>query len=157
MRLKAASNCQDSGYPLAFHFDPIFIYPGCEEDYEQVVKKLFNYISPNNIVWISLGTFRFMPDLKPIIEKRFDGLEIIYGEFIKGMDAKMRYFKPLRIQIYRKIISAIRFYAPNVLIYFCMEDEEVWQKTLGFSPSEAGGLPLMLDKSAALHCSLKDS
>lgn len=153
-RLKAAAKCQASGYPLGFHFDPIIVYPDCENDYQQVVKKLFQYVSPGNIVWISLGTFRFMPDLKSIIEKRFNRSSIVYGEFIKGLDGKMRYFKPLRIQVYRKIISAIRFYAPDVLIYFCMEDDEVWQTALGFSPSEFGGLPIMLDQSAVQHCDL---
>ncbi|MBW2167243.1 MAG: DNA photolyase, partial [Deltaproteobacteria bacterium] len=39
-------------------------------------------------------------------------------------------------------------------IYFCMEDDEVWKKSLGFIPSERGGLPEMLDESAARHCRL---
>src|SRR5210317_409601 len=153
-RLKAAAKCESWGYPLAFHFDPILIYDGCEADYEDVVKQIFSHVSADNIVWISLGTFRCMPALKPLIEKRFPKSNIIYGEFITGLDGKMRYFKPLRIEIYQKIITCIRAYAPRVLIYFCMEDDVVWQKSLGFTVSERGGLSKMLDDQAIKKCNL---
>ncbi len=153
-RLKAAATCESWGYPLAFHFDPIVLYDGCEKDYERTLKKIFSFVSPDNIVWISLGSFRFMPALKPMIENRFPKSKIIYGEFITGLDGKMRYFKPLRMKIYQKIIACIRDLAPQTFIYFCMEDEEVWQKCMGFSPSEHGGLDRMLDEQAIKHCGL---
>jgi spore photoproduct lyase len=154
-RLNAAKICQSWGYPLAFHFDPIIIYDGCEKDYEAVVRRLFSTIHPENIAWISLGTFRYMPQLKSIIEKRFPLSKIIYGEFIPGLDNKMRYFKPLRIELYKKMISWIKQAAPDVLVYYCMEDDEVWRKTLGFIPKERGGLSKMLDESAFCHCGLE--
>ncbi|MDA8403032.1 MAG: DNA photolyase [Desulfobacteraceae bacterium] len=153
-RLNAAAKCVAAGYPVAFHFDPMVIYPGCEDDYRDVISRLFAAVSPDQIVWISLGTFRFMPALKPVIEKRFDQSTIVYGEFIRGMDGKMRYFKPLRIRFYRAIIAHIRRIAPNVTAYFCMEDDEVWHRSFGFTPAEKGGLPRMLDESAIRHCGL---
>ncbi len=160
-RLKAAKQCEHWGYRLAFHFDPLVIYDGCEEDYREVIKSIFTTnsdgssgINPESIVWISIGTFRFMPQLKPIIESRFPKSIIPYGEFITGLDNKMRYFKPLRIALYQKIASFIREYAPNVLIYFCMEDEEVWLKTLGFFPKREGELGELLDKSVIKCCEL---
>jgi len=154
-RLRAAAKCESWGYPLAFHFDPLIIYEGCEDDYRRVIRDLFLHVSADNIVWISLGSFRFMPALKPIIQRRFPASKIIYGEFISGLDGKMRYFKPLRIELYRKIIGWIREIAPNVTTYFCMEDDEVWKKSLGFIPAEKGGLSKMLDESAVKVCGLK--
>jgi spore photoproduct lyase len=53
------------------------------------------------------------------------------------------------------MISWIKELAPQVLIYLCMEDEEVWQKSLGFIPNERGSLSTMLDESAMKHCGLK--
>jgi spore photoproduct lyase len=153
-RLAAAADGQTSGYPLAFHFDPLVIYDGCESEYERVVASLFDHVHPESIGWISLGTFRFMPPLKKIIEHRFCDSKIIYGEFIPGLDGKMRYFKPLRIRLYRRLIDTIRKHAPDVLIYFCMEDDEVWQKTLGFLPADKGGLSAMLDRRAVDICGL---
>lgn len=153
-RLRAAAKCESWDYPLGFHFDPLVVYDGCEEEYTSVIEQLFSNISPINIVWISLGTFRFVPALKPIIQERFPNSKIIYGEFISGLDGKMRYFKPLRINLYKKIVTCIRDYAPDVMIYLCMEDDEVWQKSLGFVPSDYGGLPKILDNSAIKHCGL---
>ncbi len=156
-RLKAAAQCQSWGYPLAFHFDPMVIYDGCETDYRKVVEMLFSTVSADNIVWISLGTFRFMPQLKPTIENRFPDSTMVYGEFIPGMDGKMRYFKPLRIALYQQVISAIRSFAPDVPLYFCMEDDDVWQQSMGFIPDKPGGLGRMLDESAVNHCNLNPS
>ncbi len=153
-RLSAAARCQRWGYPLAFHFDPMVIYEGCEADYRQVVKRLFACIRPENIVWISLGTFRFMPSLKPLVVQRFPASKIVYGEFITGLDHKMRYFKPLRIALYRQMVAWIRDAAPDVTVYFCMEDDDVWKKCMGFVPPPDGGLGRMLDSSAVKICEL---
>ncbi len=154
-RIHAAHQCESWGYPLGFHFDPLIIYDGCEADYKRVIQQLFSRISPGNIAWISLGALRFMPSLKPIVEKRFPKSKIMYGEFIPGLDGKMRYFKPIRIDLYGKLISWIREYAPHVRLYFCMEDDDVWKKAMGFIPSDFGGLPKMLDESAIKICGLQ--
>jgi len=153
-RLKAAERCQAANYPLAFHFDPLIIYPGCEKAYIDVLDRLFTRIDPNQIVWMSVGSFRYMPDLAPIIARRFPVSKIIYGEFIKGLDGKMRYFKPLRHALYRTFIDYIKYRAPNLCVYFCMEDEETWAQTLGFRPADYDGLPAMLDNAAIRHCHL---
>lgn len=153
-RLKAAARCQAWGYPLAFHFDPMVIYPGCEEDYRGVLELLFNSISADSVVWISLGTFRFMPALKSVIERRFSDSKIIYGEFIPGLDGKMRYFKPLRIRLYQRMVRWINEMAPDITTYLCMEDDQVWQQSFGFVPESKGSLSVMLDSSAQQHCGL---
>jgi len=36
-----------------------------------------------------------------------------------------------------------------------MEDDEVWEKVMGFIPAEKGGLSAMLDESAIRHCGLR--
>ncbi|MBF0227091.1 MAG: DNA photolyase [Desulfobacterales bacterium] len=153
-RLKAAKLCESWGYPIAFHFDPLVIYEGCEQDYRNIIARIFDYVKPENIAWISIGSFRHMPLLKPIIQKRFPDSKIIYGEFILGLDGKMRYFKPLRISLYQTIVSAIKDFSKDILVYFCMEDDEVWEKTFGFIPKEKRDLNLMLDESAIKHCGL---
>jgi len=145
-RLKAAARCEEWGYPLAFHFDPMIIYDGCEEDYRKVIEQLFSHVSSENIVWISLGTFRFMPSLKSIIKKRFPDSKIIYGEFITGLDGKMRYFQPIRIEMYRKMAEWIRASCPKAFIYLCMESQEVWKKSLGYAPRSNRELSGLLDK-----------
>jgi spore photoproduct lyase len=156
-RLRAAAQSAAAGYPVAFHFDPIVIYEGCAPDYRHVVQRLFAAVRPEQVIWISLGTFRFMPGLKSIIQKRFPQSNIIYGEFITGLDGKMRYFKPLRMKLYREMVAAIREQAPDLCVYLCMEDDEVWQDAFGFQPGDRGGLARMLDEAAMRHCGLSGS
>jgi spore photoproduct lyase len=154
-RIRAAAQCQAWGYPLAFHFDPMVIYDGCEQAYQRVLELLFDAIRPENIVWISMGTFRFMPALKSIIERRFADSDIIYGEFIPGLDGKMRYFKPLRTRLYRAMAGWLQDHTPDTLAYLCMEDEQVWANSFGFLPRDRGGLSAMLDEAARQHCALQ--
>ena len=156
-RLDAAKRAAAKGYRLAFHFDPLVIYPGCENDYKNVVDRIFAAVRPESIVWISLGTFRFMPNLKQMIETRFPESDICYGEFILGLDNKMRYFKPLRIKLYRALIKRLRAYSSEQLVYFCMEDQEVWEKCLGFYPKKKDELGCLLDKNAAEKCGLDNT
>lgn len=156
-RLDAARRCQDKGYRLAFHFDPLVIYPGCEQAYQQVIHDIFSRVRPDGVVWISMGTFRFMPGLKQIIQRRFPSSGICYGEFIQGLDNKMRYFKPLRINLYRRLTGLIREYAPRTRVYFCMEDREVWEKSMGSFPGKPGELGHLLDRAAVEHGSLNPS
>ena len=84
---------------------------------------------------MSLGSFRFPPSLKAIIEERFPETKIIYNEFIKGKDGKLRYFKPLRLELYKKIISFIKNWGgERIPLYFCMESEEIWREAIGWVP-----------------------
>lgn len=130
-RLASARLAAQAGYPVAFHFDPIIYFAGFEKSYQKLVAKIYEYVKPEQIAWISLGTWRFVPGFKEIFKKRFPNKKLIYEEFIPGIDGKMRYFKPLRIKIYRTVLKAIRKFDRKTLVYLCMESPSVWQKVLG--------------------------
>ena len=149
-RLKAASHCEKWGYKLGFHFDPLIYYPGWKGDYQKVVKKLFHTIDPKSVSWISLGCFRFIPQLKALIKQRYPGSKILYQEFIRGMDGKMRYFKPIRIEMYTTMAEWIRSYDPKIFIYLCMESSEVWKKSLGCAPHSSQELQGWLDHQCVI-------
>lgn len=137
-RLAAAKKCQEQGYHLSFHFDPIIDYPGWERGYEEVVKKIAAAVPAGSIAWISLGSLRFAPALKKIVERRFPASRIMGGEFISGRDGKSRYPRPLRQKMYQHILGLIKKHLPGVFIYFCMESPEIWQKCLDLSPINNG-------------------
>ena len=145
-RLQAAAQCADWGYGLGFHFDPIIEYPGWEDDYLKTIRRLFQVVDPKSIVWISLGALRYIPSLKQIGMKRFPSSRIFSGEFILGLDGKSRYFRPNRVELYKKVCDQIgRHLSSNSCLYFCMESDEIWQEVFGFTPEERGGLGAMLD------------
>ena len=127
-RLAAAAQCAKWGYRLGFHFDPLVYYPGWEDGYREVVGELFDRINPENIAWISLGALRFTPRLGEIIRRRRPESILPYGEFVPGHHGKLRYFRPLREEMYRKMLAWIRKEAPAVFVYLCMESRLVWER-----------------------------
>jgi spore photoproduct lyase len=147
-RIESAKACEEAGYRLSFHFDPLIYYDGWKKGYEEAVELILSSVNPRKIAWISLGSLRFMPELKAIIEERFPESAITYGELITGLDGKYRYFKPIRIELYRKLVSEIRRWSPDIFVYLCMESQDVWQKTLGFSPKNNLELGHLLDERA---------
>ena len=144
-RLFAAQQCQDWGYPLAFHFDPLIFYPDWEKEYQETIENLFSTIKASRIAWISLGCFRFMPKLKPIIQEKFPHNRLIYEEFIRGLDGKMRYLEIIRQKMYSKMVSWIRQRAPQCFIYLCMESPIIWRNCLGYAPADNEELKSWLD------------
>ncbi len=130
-RIEAAKQCIRWGYRVAFHLDPLIDYENCEEEYEALVEEIFSEVSPEEVAWVSLGTLRFMPELKSIMENRFPKSLLPYGEWVRGVDGKMRYFKKRRIELYQTLARALHRWAPAVPLYFCMETEEVWQEVCG--------------------------
>lgn len=136
-RLQAACLCAKWGYPVGFHFDPLIYYSGWENDYRRVVEMIFQALDPARICWISLGCFRYMPALKPVVMERYPSSGIFCQEFIRGLDGKMRYFKPIRIEMYAKMARWIRDCYPGAAVYLCMESREVWEKSIGFAPASA--------------------
>jgi len=120
-RIDSASKCAQAGFKLGFHLDPIIYYSGWFKDYQQMLDYLFEKIKPKDILWISLGTLRFNPSLKKVIENRFPQNKILDEELILGFDNKLRYPLKLRQEIYQKIKSYIQKINKNLYLYLCME------------------------------------
>ncbi len=147
-RLAAANRCADWGYKLAFHFDPIIFHPGWEQGYAETIDKLLDTVPKDRIVWISMGTLRFLPHLKHIALRRFPNSKFFHEEFVLGLDNKYRYFRTLRVEMYKKLYALMREkVADSTCLYFCMESDEIWQEIFGFVPEDHGGLPAMLDRA----------
>jgi len=135
-RLRAARRCAQAGYPVAFHFDPIVQYPGWEAEYSSVVSEIFQQLPGGSVAWISLGGLRMTHALKQVIRSRFPKSPLPFGELVPGEDGKLRYFKPVRVAIYRQMRAWIREADPDVPIYLCMEKPDVWAKVFGWVPAD---------------------
>lgn len=139
-RLAAARTCAQAGFRVCLHFDPIIHFPGWREGYAQTVEMIFDYLRPENIAYLSMGSFRHMPDLKRAIAENFPDSHYIHGEFITGLDSKQRLLRPLRVEQFRFLADALRRGGLDRQIYLCMESDEVWQAVLGRTPKDLGGL-----------------
>jgi spore photoproduct lyase len=126
-RIRAAADCARAGWRVGFHFDPIIYSRGWLSDYRAAVDMIFDSIPEKSVAWMSLGTLRFSPSLKKIIENRFPQNTLLDEELVLGFDRKMRYPESLRVSVYRGMIQAVRRRSKKILLYLCMEDKRVWK------------------------------
>jgi spore photoproduct lyase len=145
-RVAAAQRCQREGFAVGFHFDPLIPHPGWKDGYAKTIDLLDKSIDPRGVIWISMGSLRFMPGLKAIIRKRHPRSPILNGEFILGLDGKIRYFKPIRMELYRFMKELLDTWYPDLGLYLCMESDEVWKSSMGWSPQTSAGLRRYLDR-----------
>jgi len=124
-RINAASRCAQAGYKLGFHFDPVIYYKGWERDYKRVIDMLFTTIKPKDIAWISIGTLRFNPNIKRIIETRFPDNKMLDEELVLGYDNKLRYPYGIRYNIYNTLIQKMLQHSKKLPIYLCMEEKSM--------------------------------
>jgi spore photoproduct lyase len=134
-RLQAARRCREAGYLIGLHFDPLLYYPGWEADYEPFVDQVFETLVPEDIAALSMGSLRFAPALAQVVRQRFAKSRIMDAELFPGPDGKMRYFKPLRVEMYAKMRSWLRRYIDDDQLYLCMESQDIWHKVFGQAPA----------------------
>lgn len=135
-RLSAAKTCAEAGFGIGFHFDPLIMYSNFESGYADVVRQMAESVPEKSVQYISISTFRFMPELLDIVRRKFDRSYLLENSYVKSLDGKMRYFKPMRVQMLDFFVSEVRKYWKDVFIYFCMEHDSVWQRIMGYDPGE---------------------
>jgi spore photoproduct lyase len=145
-RANSAKQCQDRGYPLGFHFDPLIYYKDWEEGYEETIRHLFSLIDPKRVIWISLGGFRYPSKLKEIGEGRFPKSKVFLGELFPGRDGKFRYLMDIRVEMYQRMVGWLRDVDPDLFIYLCMESREVWEEVFGWAPSSSQHLNQLFEE-----------
>ncbi len=124
-RLQAACEVARAGYRLGFHFDPVVIYEGYQQDYARTVEEMADTLPHDKIAWISVGTLRFSRELKKAIETRFVQNTILDGEFLLDFDGKMRYAATQRREVYQFLMPLLRRTFPTTYVYLCMEDPQI--------------------------------
>ena len=129
-RLEAARRAIQAGYRVSFHFDPIIVGPRAEEEYRAVARLLADFPG-GSVAWISLGTFRYPPELRERVGSR----ELLYEEFVPCPDGKYRYPQALRSRLYRTLAEELRR-GSEAPIYLCMESPAVWRNVFGRLPRE---------------------
>lgn len=149
-RLAAMQQVEQAGYLMALHFDPMLLFEGWEADYQALVKEIFNRISAQRVVWISIGSLRFNPEMKRTIEQNFPGSHLTTAEMVAGTDGKMRYVKPIRVAMYQHLYQTIQACIPSdkkPFVYLCMERWDMWDKVLGYHPHSIGHLDYLMVRS----------
>jgi len=75
------------------------------------------------------------------------GAGFLSGEFIKGIDNKMRYFRPLRVGAYRLLASSLEEHVDRDILYLCMESPTVWEDVFRIEGMSTQRLSARLDEA----------
>lgn len=132
-RLAVAKEAQSLGFLVALHFDPLIEHDGWQNNYTLLIEKIFQYLDPRKIAWVSIGALRFNKKVKQKALQKFSATKIYYGELVLGNDHKYRYFRQLRVEIFKLIYAKLRHYLQVNQIYFCMESPEIWQEVVSIA------------------------
>jgi len=147
-RLAAMARVARAGYPVSVHFDPLILHDGWQQSYDELIAHLFAAVPAERIAWISIGALRFNPEMKKLVVANYPKSTITTPEMVLGGDGKVRYVKPLRLELYRRVVEAIRAHTQgDDLLYLCMERWDVWQRILGVEPSSSAHLDYLIAES----------
>ncbi|MCP5045739.1 MAG: hypothetical protein GY940_01105 [bacterium] len=147
-RLEAVGKAREAGYKIGFHFDPLLIFDGWEEAYTQLITEISKIVEARDIAWWSMGALRFPVSLREHILK-YKRSRLFEGELVKGFDGKYRYYKPLRLELFRYVKREIhRIVSPEAPLYLCMEDPETWREVLPELPPDEDVVNQFLYESA---------
>ena len=149
-RIQAAKLCQNAGYQIGFHFDPIFYTPNWKSLYQNLIDLLFEHISPLNVAWISLGSLRFDPSTPTLVQQRFPLSSLFQPEFLPSTDGKIRYFAKTRQLLFSSLKSMILKKNPHLMVYLCMEPPYMWNRVFGFVPKGNHNLDQLFQKRQSL-------
>jgi spore photoproduct lyase len=150
-RISAAARAAAAGYFVAFHFDPVILYPEWEREYTTLIEELFDAVSPERIVWISMGGFRYAPDFREAVRVRFPEEDITTAEMFPGRDGKFRYFKPVRRTVYRTLVEKIISRGGRPFIYLCMEGSDMWKDVFDRTYHSSSELELDISEHLKRH------
>jgi len=106
-RLFGAKQLAEAGFKIAFHFDPLLAASNWKEEYASVTAMIRKDFAKYQIPWISLGTFRFPKGFPEKILDIDSAAELFSEEFFPCTDGKMRYFRPLREELYAFILREL--------------------------------------------------
>lgn len=119
-RIRAASLWQEAGFSVGIRLDPIVRVAGWEAEYLGLVAELAAHLEVATVESVMLGCLRFSPSLAKTTRARGRG-EVFVDEFVPCADGKMRYFRPLREEVYRRVVQMVRRHLPGVPVDLCME------------------------------------
>lgn len=156
-RLDAARRLADCGYPVAFNLDPLLYLDHWQEKYAELIQTIGERFSATEIAWMAVGSLRFTPDLKKISQERFTKSQIMAAEFVPSLDGKIRYFRPLREEMYDFIMKHIEQHIGQTPKFLCMETKAVWKNVMPQVPQTNEELEAYLVQNFPLRPELQKS
>lgn len=125
-RIEAAGKLQEHGYKIGLRIDPMINIEDRKTIYQNMIKQIMETLDTAKIKDIGIGGLRYKKGLRQkVLSERVT--DLFYNEFIIGIDGKERYFKKIRLDMYKEVIEKINEYG-NFDIYLGMEPKYIWNE-----------------------------
>ncbi|MFQ6615777.1 MAG: spore photoproduct lyase family protein [Fidelibacterota bacterium] len=130
-RLTCARRVADRGIRVGFHFHPIILHRGWKDNYTELVHRVINSFSPEEVAFVSLGTLTF---IKPAIKSlRQLGIPSKVLQIpMEDAAGKMSYPMAVKEEMFGLVWRVFRPWHGKVFFYLCMEVRELWEKVFGY-------------------------
>ncbi len=131
-RLKAAKSIAAGGNLVGFHFHPIFIYEGYQQDYAALINQLLTGFTAGQLAMISMGTLTFTKKTMRLIRRRNIKSKVLQME-LEETAGKYSHPADTKAQLFRELYQMFRPWHGKVFFYLCMEEKKIWDQAFNFS------------------------
>jgi hypothetical protein len=116
---------------VGLRFDPILPLPDWRERYRELFCELAAF--SGTVEDVEVGVFRYTSSQREALLSDEAGRQLLDGEFVHCEDGKVRLCAPLRIPMFREIVSMIRAeLGGETRLRICMEPPWVSRSILPF-------------------------
>ncbi|MDC7226624.1 MAG: DNA repair photolyase [Spirochaetales bacterium] len=129
-RIEAAAKTAAHGGLIGFHFHPIIIYKGWQEEYEKIFSRLLQEFNSEDITHISFGTLTFIKPVIKELRKRNLKSKILQMP-MEEIAGKLSYPFETKKEIFSFAYNSLRPWHADVFFYLCMEDIRLWKPVFG--------------------------
>lgn len=134
-RLRAAEQCLQRDFKIAFHIDPMIWHPEWKQSYGDLVDQICQRFKPEQMPYLSVGALRFQPEQRAIMRERFAMNSLVtQAEVFPSQDGKLRYDRSLRTEMFDFLMQRFHLHDSRWRIFMCMETPETWLQAKGQSP-----------------------
>ena len=130
-RIEAARKCQAWGVPVRYKLKPMIPVRNWREEYAQALELIFDRTQPESIgfcvlMWMNLDELEKKIDLD-LLDPKYVAAAHRASEVMKGVRTGP-FPHPVRAEIYRFLIEAVRKYDRRIPLYISTESREMWDE-----------------------------
>lgn len=131
-RLNAARRIADKGGLVGFHLHPMIHYDAWQQDYAELLQRLLDTFTADEVVLFSLGTLTYIkPVIKQLRARKGFQSKILQMPWVES-DGKLSYPKQIKQEMFSYAYQALQPWHEQVFFYLCMENHDLWQPVFGF-------------------------
>jgi spore photoproduct lyase len=126
-RIEAMGRALRAGLRAGVRFDPVVPHYADMKSYESLIGEIARVAEGEPIDRFEIGALRFPPGLIEKVRSRNPRSALLRGEYVRGLEGKLRLYRPARVAIYRELALLVRERFPGVPIELSMESGDVWE------------------------------